>query len=927
MHKANLSPTLKSWGRPPAARVSDVLPTHSKSKAKAKTKVKPQIASSSSSSRPHLTSTNNHHAINNQHTNNQHVNTQLPHRPAPRLPITPPRQNVIPGSDPACAIDLTVSPSPQRPQRPRLPLFDPRPHPQFLSHANAGPLTRRPLRPPLTRTRTIPIRDGSVPEVPYGRPGRPRPPNLQNSEASTSTTPVVEDVQLVSGSGKVDKRSSEWKRLQKEAMLHSPQKPQYAQQEDRKDAGDGRGSDMRLSRLLAALSASSASTSNTLSAPAEAAPNLNAAFITALASIDSGYAGEEGVNPALVTALRALLGSAPSTKSTANETTRPRTRSSGAVPSEEGDDGDDDGDDDPDYMDDDEEDGEDDPAPAAQEDAGEKENISPRKNNAKDDEGKGRKRRLSDFMEQKDREREEERARSMKRKPFGGAANANDTRSEGAVESAARSRGLSYDPFGTHARTSPTPETRIAVAAPATSLNPCPSALAFSTTALGPGLGLGFSFSRTMSLGSTASLSTAEASQDENVSACEGGETKPRANKKKYIVPAWARTDTTTKPRLSEAAIQAQRERAEEAEAEQRKRHKGHTIKGASTKKRIKENRRSNAESTQRREEKRTSSPLGLPVCASSDMTIVAPSSPPRGPQTPPPRTRRKHTLTPLTRSVGGGSGLFTPSPRKGSGGGQGLFGTPLYSPCAARVSAKVFSPMKGGVLPKDEDVFTARTEDDEDERLARELDSELESDAPSSSLPVASSDSEAEPPATSSSGSHLNVTTKQDTQGDVEEDGDTTMRFWTAGLPPSSPPPPSSPLLLPQDDDAFGADWMSDSDGLAFEYDSDAPMDMAEPLGNFDGSASDGPTMSMEEFNQLFSDPVEAVNVEADIASTQSADFDFAQFWETVKPLIDSQSAAGGYHDETQVTDAGVEVDHVKLAEDVYALFSGCLM
>jgi hypothetical protein len=109
---------------------------------------------------------------------------------------------------------------------------------------------------------------------------------------------------------------------------------------------------------------------------------------------------------------------------------------------------------------------------------------------------------------------------------------------------------------------------------------------------------------------------------------------------------------------------------------------------------------------------------LSLPVCASSDMPVVSPSSLPLAlslastfhssitpapfssqapaavsiPKTPPPRHRRRHTLTPLTKSAisasGSGSVLFTPSPRK-------LSDSPLFSPCVAASKKRGISPIK----------------------------------------------------------------------------------------------------------------------------------------------------------------------------------------------------------------------------------------
>jgi hypothetical protein len=61
---------------------------------------------------------------------------------------------------------------------------------------------------------------------------------------------------------------------------------------------------------------------------------------------------------------------------------------------------------------------------------------------------------------------------------------------------------------------------------------------------------------------------------------------------------------------------------------------------------------------------------------------------------------------------------------------------------------------------------------------------------------------------------------------------------------------------------------------------------------------------------------------------------FDFTQFWESVKPLANQSTVAspsnGLASDEIIHGDSGSsggEIDHVKLAEEVHALFSECLM
>jgi len=114
--------------------------------------------------------------------------------------------------------------------------------------------------------------------------------------------------------------------------------------------------------------------------------------------------------------------------------------------------------------------------------------------------------------------------------------------------------------------------------------------------------------------------------------------------------------------------------------------------------------------------------------------------------------------------SGGGGSALFTPTPRKLSG----LFDSPLFSPSAsvARMKGKAkISPIRAVTSGKGWNVDDVSEDEDEEERLARELDGALEElDAPSSSLPIASSDFDTEPPATSSSsGGHLSAAEEQD--------------------------------------------------------------------------------------------------------------------------------------------------------------------
>jgi hypothetical protein len=261
----------------------------------------------------------------------------------------------------------------------------------------------------------------------------------------------------------------------------------------------------------------------------------------------------------------------------------------------------------------------------------------------------------------------------------------------------------------------------------------------------------------------------------------------------------------------------------------------------------------------------------------------------------------------------------------------------------------KGISPIRAVTRAKGRDAEEDEDEDEE-EKLSRELDDALEElDVPSSSLPIASSDFDTEPPHTSSSsGGYLTT---------AEDQEDETMRFWSTGLPPSSPPPPTSPVLQSQTDDEDMDDIsnaMSDSDGLTFEQDPQNQQFLAGPSSSSSDymnsmSFSDDLAMCFDDFNQLFSDPMTGtINTNEEdtslllplpssdpvVVQNGIADFDFTQFWESVKPLVDQSMTSsstlpsdGLAGENGMQEDSGGEIDHVKLAEEVHALFSGCLM
>ena len=214
--------------------------------------------------------------------------------------------------------------------------------------------------------------------------------------------------------------------------------------------------------------------------------------------------------------------------------------------------------------------------------------------------------------------------------------------------------------------------------------------------------------------------------------------------------------------------------------------------------------------------------------------------------------------------------------------------------------------------------------------QLSGALEEEDKSEIPSSSLPIASSDFDTDPPATSSSGGQ---------PAGVDEDE--TMRFWSSGLPPSSPPPPTGPVLQAQTEDEEMDDLStipSDSEGFVFE--GQQQQQLSATSSDFESEVPFSDMgICLDDFNQLFSDPMTEThtdagqdtlmprtNEETGIIQNGLNDFDFSQFWESVKPLVGNQSMMGGDLDMFAHQDVG-EVDHAKLAADVQALFSGYLI
>lgn len=200
------------------------------------------------------------------------------------------------------------------------------------------------------------------------------------------------------------------------------------------------------------------------------------------------------------------------------------------------------------------------------------------------------------------------------------------------------------------------------------------------------------------------------------------------------------------------------------------------------------------------------------------------------------------------------------------------------------------------------------------------------EVDGPPSSLPTAS-DGEDDTPTSSS----FSVEEKSSNIEEEKDEHEVSVKQHWAGLPPSSPPPPSSPTLTPQDPDDDDVE-LTDLPVPTSDIEDSMSPSFQEP----DGDAGDGTAMfdpllcalssdgagpsDMDIFAQLSSDfhvqnesnvPIIDPSL-GSILQNGLVDFDFTEFWESFKPMVQDHASAP---------------DSNKLAEDIQALFGGCLM
>ncbi|KAF8635216.1 hypothetical protein AX17_003992 [Amanita inopinata Kibby_2008] len=453
-----------------------------------------------------------------------------------------------------------------------------------------------------------------------------------------------------------------------------------------------------------------------------------------------------------------------------------------------------------------------------------------------------------------------------------------------------------------------------------------------------------------------------------------------RLPRKRYIVPEWARTNTTMQPRLSEEAQRAM----EEAEERKRREKDAAKKKATSTHKKVKQGSKADlarpivmqpmSECTEPETTQPTTANSSCPVFAVSDAAdgllsslsrLPSQSSSPHStsassllsiPRTPPQR-RPISMFTPER----GSSSLFTPTPKAGSFYLPGSTESPLFtlgkrpepppSPLAARNKTTKMSPIQAVISGKTVGVagWTGGSSDNDDNDWD-------DLDCPPSSLPTASSDIEDDAPTSST----VEVEQSEDnSEDDLEEEQCSIRQHWV-GLPPSSPPPPTSPVLTAQetDDDDMDVTALpvptSDIEKNVLDPDVrpeftpergiETPKDALDSLLSSFVHPPEGCAASdADMFGQLSStnNPRVGDNTLDSSSPLQSGlqndlvDFDFTEFWESFKPVVEEH--AGNSVERLGTTDTSIRLDpdcistagldHIKLAEDVQALFGGCLI
>ncbi|KAJ7594614.1 hypothetical protein C8J56DRAFT_1161202 [Mycena floridula] len=376
--------------------------------------------------------------------------------------------------------------------------------------------------------------------------------------------------------------------------------------------------------------------------------------------------------------------------------------------------------------------------------------------------------------------------------------------------------------------------------------------------------------------------------------------------RKPYVVPEWAKTVTATQPRLS-AEKQAELEeklKKEKAAAKSKKLAE----KPLSRSKRKAEvlvsevGSNSVAPNSVASNSVASDVPLPGPIMPSSDLPVFAstddlpfirPSSPPTSRTASPPRTPTRQRRA---NTIGSPMGaLFTPSPRSWNILGSHS-ASPLFSPAGFPSPSKNVqnSPLRSFLgkraTSETRQIRTraASPHPMDEDALTRDLESALEEmnqPAPSPEKPI-----------------------------------DHWANMPSSPLPPSSPPPPMSQDLEMDDDVEMSPEIPGPNPEPAVSLNPDSFPGFGLLGDDYSALPPSLPSMNDDDiFDFLNFDPSSdsPEMIQDPVEQNGVSDLDFSQFWETVKPLVDEQGN----------TNFDGLADPAQLADDVRALFSGCLM
>ncbi|KAF5345301.1 hypothetical protein D9758_008453 [Tetrapyrgos nigripes] len=427
-----------------------------------------------------------------------------------------------------------------------------------------------------------------------------------------------------------------------------------------------------------------------------------------------------------------------------------------------------------------------------------------------------------------------------------------------------------------------------------------------------------------------------------------------RRPQKKYVVPEWARTNTATQPRLSDAVQQsikdAQHRKGLEREAKRARLHRSSssqlsqpTTSQSSTPPPSSQDsmlppsssQSSTVPSSSQGSSSNTSIPSLLPPVAAGEdfLSAALTTSPPSPPRSPPSRNTSLPFLprTPKTPSRrprladdspdGVDGSLFTPLAKTPIRNPHTPFGPPINSPCRHPSKSSPF--LRGASLLRAKGVSDTDTD---------------RGDEASSTLPMASSDVEDE----DEPEDHPEQTSSRRDEGAASP---VVKQYWQ-GLPPSSPP--SSPAFVssdllptnqPEEDQTEDAQLPVISSDVEEDFTADTGTPGSDSARQTPLDGNETETSELDVFNlfmnsfssddeNLFMD---GMNMEE---GTGEESLDLNEIFKGVMPWLGGPESTSN-HDNPDACNLDLDFDQLpaqdfdgtKPAQEMQALFSGCVL